>query len=60
MAGADSTAPSQNPFDLSCAMCACPKWDGLTFLRNYRQRGGNALVIGDERPTAARMRRSPR
>jgi len=32
-------------FDLILCDVRMPEMDGLTFLRNYRQRGGNALVI---------------
>jgi two-component system response regulator AtoC len=33
------------PFDLILCDVRMPEMDGLTFLRNYRQRGGGALVI---------------
>jgi two-component system response regulator AtoC len=33
------------PFDLILCDVRMPEMDGLTFLRNYRQRGGSALVI---------------
>src|SRR2546427_596672 len=32
-------------FDLVLCDVRMPEMDGLTFVRNYRQRGGNALVI---------------
>ncbi|MGE5803744.1 MAG: sigma-54-dependent transcriptional regulator [Gemmatimonadota bacterium] len=33
------------PFDVVLCDVRMPEMDGLTFLRNYRERGGNALVI---------------
>src|SRR5258706_11469888 len=33
------------PFDLILCDVRMPEMDGLTFVRNYRQRGGGALVI---------------
>jgi two-component system response regulator AtoC len=36
---------TSEPFDLILCDVRMPQMDGLTFLRNYRQRGGGALVI---------------
>ena len=36
---------TSEPFDLVLCDVRMPEMDGLTFLRNYRQRGGSALVI---------------
>jgi len=36
---------AREPFDLVLRDVRMPEMDGLTFLRNYRQRGGSALVI---------------
>ena len=36
---------TSEPFDLVLCDVRMPEMDGLTFLRNYRERGGTALVI---------------
>src|SRR6185503_19793122 len=36
---------TSEPFDLVLCDVRMPEMDGLTFLRNYRERGGSALVI---------------